>query len=396
MPRRVYLDHITATPLDPRVFEAMKPCFEEVFGNPSTLHQQGLQARDLLSRARQQCAQFIHAASAEEIYFTSGGTEANNLAIKGAAFASKRVGNHIVLSAVEHPSVQQSAAFLENQGFACTRVPVDRQGFVDPADVRKAVTDQTILIAIQHANHDIGTIQPIAEIGRVAAETGVPFFCDATASAGWLPIDVQAFGVNMLSFAPHRFYGPKGVGVLYRNRKARLEPLIHGGGQEQSRRAGTENVPAIVGAGVAAELAARELAERIARVRPLQQRLAEGLLAKIPRCTLNGPPVGDRRSPVNVCVSNEFIEGESQLLLLDHQGISAASGGSCVTKALKIAAVFGAIGLDPALAQGSVILTLGRDNTMEEIEYVIQTMATVVEKLRSMSPMTAKQEIGDR
>ncbi|MDD2710440.1 MAG: cysteine desulfurase family protein [Verrucomicrobiae bacterium] len=385
--KRIYLDHITSTPLDPRVFEAMKPFFMERYGNPSAMHQEGLMARDALQKSREQAASFIGARRADEIYFTSGGTEANNLAIKGVAYASQRNGNHLIISTIEHPSVMEAAAFLETQGFVCTRVPVDREGRLDPEQVRAAVTDKTILIATHYANHDIGVIQPVEEIGRVAAEKGAPFFCDANAAAGWLPIDIQKIGAQLLSFTPHRFYGPKGSGVLYRNRKARLQPIIHGGGQENGRRAGTENVPAIVGAGLACELAGREQAERAAHAGVLQKRLIEGLLEQVPYLILNGPPAGPRRSPVNVSVSAEFIEGESQLLLLDHQGIAVASGGSCVSKSLKASHVLKGIGLDEALAQGSIMMTLGRENTVEEMDEVARALAGVAAKLRAMSPL---------
>lgn len=383
----IFLDHISATPVDPRVFEAMKPYFTEIFGNPSSLHRQGLQVRDALNKARAQFAALIHAESPDDILFTSGGTEANNLAIKGVAYANQRKGNHIVLCETEHPSVLESIAFLEKQGFTSTKVKVDSRGILNPEDLRAAITDKTILISVHHVNHDIGAIQPLAAIGKIAADKGIAFFSDATASAGWVPIDVQSMGVNLLSFAPHRFYGPKGCGVLYRNRKARLVSILHGGVQENGRRAGTENVPAIVGGGMAAELALQELPQRSAHVQALQKRLMDALSAKVPYLKINGPPCGPLRSPCNVSLATEFIEGEGQLLLLDHHGICVASGGSCVSKSLKVSHVLSAIGLDHALAQGSIIMTLGRENTLEEMDYVAETMAKVVERLRVMSPM---------
>ncbi len=388
MPRPpVFLDHLSSTPVDPRVFEAMKPFFTEAFGNPSSLHRYGLQVREALRRAREQFAFLIGAENADDILLTSGGTEANNLAVKGVAYANQRKGNHLVLSETEHPSVLESIAFLEKQGFTSTKVPVDAQGILRLDKLREALTDQTILIAVHHANHDIGAIQPVAEIGQIAAERGIAFFCDATASAGWTPIDVKAMGIHLLSFAPHRFYGPKGVGVLYRNRKARLVSILHGGVQENGRRAGTENVPAIVGGGLAAEIARKELPQRAEKVRALQKRLMAGLAAKVPYLKFNGPPSGPLRLPTNVSLAAEFIEGEGQLLLLDHLGVCVASGGSCVSKSLKVSHVLTAIGLDHALAQGSIIMTLGKENTEEEMDYVIETMAKVVERLRGMSPM---------
>lgn len=383
----VFLDHLSATPVDLRVFEAMKPYFTEAFGNPSSLHRYGLQVREALQKARTQFASLIGADSPDDILFTSGGTEANNLAVKGVAYANQRKGNHLVLGETEHPSVLESVAFLEKNGFASTKVPVDSQGILRLDKLREAITDKTILISVHHANHDIGAIQPVAEIGKIAAERGIAFFCDATASAGWAPIDVKAMGIHLLSFAPHRFYGPKGVGVLYRNRKARLVSILHGGVQENGRRAGTENVPAIVGGGLAADLARKELPQRAAKVQALQKRLMDGLSAKIPYLKFNGPPSGPLRIPTNVSLATEFIEGEGQLLLLDHLGVCVASGGSCVSKSLKVSHVLTAIGLDHALAQGSIIMTLGKENTEEEMDYVIETMAKVVEKLRGMSPM---------
>ncbi len=392
--RRVYLDHLAATPVLPEVLAAMQPCFLEAFGNPSSLHQHGLRARDALARARAQIAALINAESPEEIFFTSGGTEAANLAIKGVAYANQRRGHHLVVSAIEHPSVLGSVEFLEKQAFTATRVGVDSQGWVDPEAVRAALTDQTILIAVHHVNHDLGAIEPVAAVGRIAAQRGIPLFVDATASGGWLPIDVQAMGASLLSLSPHRFYGPKGVGVLYRHRRARLVSILHGGVQEGGRRAGTENVPAIVGAGVAAEIARRELPERIAHTAKLQARLWEGVQHRISYVKLNGPPPGAQRISTTLNLSTEFIEGEGQLLLCDLHGIAVASGSSCVSKSLKISHVLAAIGLDHALAQGNLILSLGKDNTSEEIDYFVTTFAQVVEKLRGMSPMWADFQRG--
>ena len=384
---RVYLDHLATTPVLPEVFEAMKPYFTEAFGNPSSLHQHGLRVRDALAEARRRIAALINAESPEEIFFTSCGTEAANLAVKGVAYANQRRGNHLVVSATEHPSVLSSVEFLEKQGFTCTRVGVDAEGWVDPEAVRAALTDQTILVAVHHANHDIGTIQSINEIGRITGERGIAFFVDATTSGGWLPIDVQAMGANLLSLSPHRFYGPKGAGVLYRNRLARLVSVLHGGVQENGRRAGTENVPAIVGSGVAAEAARVELPQRIAHTGRLQRRLWTALRERIPYIQLNGPEPGPRRISTSLNLSTEFIEGEGQLLLCDLNGIAVASGSSCVSKSLKISHVLAAIGLDHALAQGNLILSLGKDNTDTEVDYVVETFAGIVAKLRGMSPM---------
>ena len=383
--RQVYLDHQTTTSVRPEVFEAMKPYFSETFGSPSSLHQHGLRARDALAQARVHIAQLINAESPDEIIFTSGGTESANLAVKGAAYASERKGNHIVLSAVEHPAVMNSVAFLEKQGFACTRVRVDSHGCINPEEVSTAITDKTILVCVHHVNHDIGTIEPIRAISRIAAERGIAFFADATASGGWLPIDVQALGVNLLSLSPHRFYGPKGVGVLYRNRRARLAGLVQGGMQESGRRAGTENMPAIVGAGVAAELASRELPRRMVHTRELQRRLWDGLSGAVPHLHLNGPELGPGRITTNLNLSAESVEGEGLTLLCDLQGIAMASGTICGSQSLKISHVLSAIGLDPGLAQAAVILSLGMENTGAEIDYVIASLGQAVAKLRGMS-----------
>lgn len=383
----VYLDHQAATPVLPEVFEAMKPYFTEAFGNASSLHQYGLRVRDALAVAREQTAAFINAESPDDIIFTSDGTESANFAVKGVADASRKRGNHFIVSATEHPSVLGSVEFLEKQGFASTKVPVDADGLVKPDDVRAALTEKTILVAVHHANHDIGTIQPIREIADITSERGIPLYVDAEASAGWLPVDVRALGADLLSFSPHRFYGPKGVGVLYRSRRARLNGLLQGGVQEGGRRAGTENISAIVGAGVAMEIAARKLDERIAHTARLQKKLWEGLQAKISHLKLNGPAPGPLRLSTNLNLSAEFVEGEGLLLMLDARGIAVASGTSCVSKALKVSHVLSAIGLDHSLGQAAILLTLGKDNTDAEIDYVLETLPQVVSKLRGMSPM---------
>jgi cysteine desulfurase len=264
---------------------------------------------------------------------------------------------------------------------------VDADGMVNPEDVEAALTDQTLLVAVHHANHDIGAIQPIRDIAAITARRGIPLYVDAEATAGWLPVDVRAMGADLLSFSPHRFYGPKGVGVLYRSRRVRLNGQLHGGVQEGGRRAGTENIPAIVGAGVAAEIAGRELNSRIAHTARLQQKLCDGLNAKIPHLRLNGPEPGQRRISTNLNLSAEFVEGEGLVLMLDARGIAVASGTSCVSKALKVSHVLSAIGLDHSLGQAAILLTLGKDNTDAEIDYVLETLPQVVSKLRGMSPM---------
>ena len=392
--RFVYLDHQTTTPTLPEAVQAMIPYFTEAFGSPSSLHRYGLQVRDALKEARQQLARLINAESEEDLILTSGGTEASNLAIKGFADANHRKGNHIVVSAIEHPSVMNSLEYLTKHGFEITQVPVDDIGRINPEDVRAAITDKTVLVAVHLVNHDIGTIQPVKEIAKVAAEKNIAVYVDALAAAGWMPIDVRDLGVQLLSFSPHRFYGPKGVGVLYRNRKARVTSHIHGGVQEGGRRAGTENVPAIVGAGVAAEIAMRDMKQRVEHVAQLQERLYAGLWKRIPYIKLNGPKPGPLRICNTLNLSTEFIEGEGQLLLLDNMGIAVASGSSCVSKSLKVSHVLSAIHLDHALAQGNIIMSLGKDNTAEDVDYVVDTFAKIVDRLRNMSPMWKEFEEG--
>jgi cysteine desulfurase len=383
--RRVFLDHHSTTPVLPEVLEAMRPFWAERFGSPGSRHELGLRAREALATARAQVAALIHAESPDDILFTSGATESANLAIKGTAWANPHRGRHLVLTATEHPAVSRSVEFLEQQGFTSTRVRVDAQGLVDPAEVRAAVTGQTLLICVHHVNHEVGAVEPIAEIGQWAAEQGIPLLVDAVASGGWLPIDVQAMGARLLSLSPHRFYGPKGVGVLYRHRRARLASLLHGGLQEGGLRAGTENVPAIVGAGVAAALAAEHLGRRAAQAAALQQRLWDGIRCNLDWVRLNGPELGPRRSPANLNVSLEFVEGEGLALLLDLQGVAVTSGPACVSRSLQVSPVLTAIGLPPALAQGSLLFSLGQDNTPDEIDFAVQVLLRAVARLRAMS-----------
>jgi len=386
MKRRVYLDHLAGTPLAPEVREAMRPFLEEDFtGNPGSLHGRGLAAREALEKAREQCAQFIHATPGD-ILFTGSGTEANNLAVKGAAFAQRERGNHIVLSHIEHPSIDRSVAWLEENGFVATRLGVDGEGRVAPNDVAKAIPDQTILIASHHASHDLGTVQDVEAIGAIAVERGVPLLIDATASGGWLPINVQTANISLLSLAPHRFSGPQGVGILYRNRRVPLTPLLHGGVQEDGLRAGTENIPAIVGAGTATALPLPDVA-------PLQQKLHEGLMERLELIHLNGPKPGTGRLPSQLNYSIEYLEGEGLALALDLQGVAIASGAACVTQNLAVPPALLAIGLDSALAKGNVILSLGRDSTPDDIAHVLDTIPGQVAKLRAMSPAWAETKI---
>lgn len=382
---RVYFDHHSATPILAEAEEAMRPFLGERFGNPSALHRDGIVSRDAITKSREQFAAFLNAESADNILFASNGTEAINLAIKGTALANQRRGRHIIYSAAEQPAVTASIAWLESIGFTSTQVAVTADGWIDPAAVDVALRADTILVCAHYSNLDIGTIQPVAALGQLTSARGIPLFVDAVAAAGWLPIDVQAARIDLLACSPSRFYGPKGVGVLYRHRRARISPIIHGGDQESGYRAGMENVAAIVGAGIAAEIAARELPVRAARVRALQFKAWRDLA--IPHLKLNGPPVGEDRHPANLNLSVEFVEGEGLALMLDAKGIALAAGAACVTKSMRIPPILAAIGLPESLAKGNVLLSFGKDNTEAEVDYFLETLAKAVLSLREMSPL---------
>jgi cysteine desulfurase len=384
---RVYFDHQAATPLLPEAEEAMRPFLSERFGNPSALHRDGIVARDAIAKARSQCAALLNAESADNIIFTSSGTEAINLAIKGVALANQRRGRHIVYSAAEQPAVTASIAWLESIGFTSTQIPVTSDGWIDPAAVDVALRPETILVCAHFSNLDIGTIQPIAALGNITSNRGISLFVDAVAAAGWLPIDVQAARVDLLACSPSRFYGPKGAGILYRHRRARISPIVHGGDQEAGYRAGTENVPAIIGAGVASEVALRELVTRAEHVRRLQAKAWRALSGDIPHLRLNGPDPGEHRHPANLNLSVEFVEGEGLALMLDMKGIALAAGAACVTKSMRIPPILAAIGLPEALAKGNVLLSFGKDNTEAEVDYFVETFAKTVSALREMSPL---------
>ena len=378
MKRRVYLDHLSGGPLASEVRAAMRPWLEEIHGNASSLHWHGLKAREALDTAAAQCAAMI-GAPADDLVFTSSGTEANNLAVKGVAEAQRERGSHLILSNIEHPSIDQSVAWLEQQGFTATRVPVDGEGRLTAAAVAESVTDQTILIATHHANHDLGTVQNLPALGAVAAERGIPLLIDATASGGWVPVDVEAHPISLLTLAPHRFGGPQGVGVLYRNPCVPLSPQLHGGGQQGGQRAGTENLAAIVGAGAAATLPVIE-------VGPLQEQLHAGLQERIEKISLNGPTPGVERLPTQLNYSLAGLEGEGLALALDMQGVAIASGAACVTQNLAIPPALAAIGLDVAQAKGNVLLSLGRDISTADIDHVLEIIPKQVDKLRALSP----------
>lgn len=384
----VYMDHAAITPLDARVFEEMTPYFLTHWGNPSCLHDWGEEPRAALDLARRRVAALI-GAEPDEVYFTASGTEANNWAIKGIAMARRKKGTHLVISAIEHFSVIYAARPLERMGFEVTQVPVDAQGMVDPADVAAAIRDDTILVSVMHANNEVGTVQPIAEISKIAREREIPLHTDAVATAGTIPVDVDELAVDALSLSGTMFYGPKGAGALYVRKGTRINAILDGGVQEDGRRAGTEDVPAIVGLGAAAEHARTEMTGWAERVTPIRDRLIEGLTS-IESVHLNGHPT--RRLPGNCHVSVEFVEGEGLLLSLNFAGIGVASGSSCTSRALKISHVLAAMGMDHAVAQGSLLFSLGRENTVEDVDYVLGQFPPIVERLRAMSPLWAKHK----
>jgi cysteine desulfurase len=382
--RKVYLDHAATTPAHPKVVEAMLPFFTGKFGNPSNLHDLGREAKSAVDEARAKTAALIH-AKPEEIFFTSSGTEANNFAIKGLAQANSQKGKHIVVTQFEHFSVLHPAKTLEKAGFTVTAIAPDRQGLIDPQDVARAITKDTVLVSIMHANGEIGTLQPIAEIGKITRERGVLFHTDAVASVGWVPVDVQALQVDALSLSGHQFYGPKGSAALFVRKGVRIKPQIEGGVQEDGRRGGTENVPAIVGLGKAAEIAAAEVAARQASITALRDRLLTGLQERIPDMVLNGHPV--QRLPQNLNVSFLYVEGESMLLFLNMEGIYVSSGSACTSRSLKTSHVLTCIGTDAAAANGTLLLTLGTGTGAEDVDYVLEKLPPIVQRLREMSPL---------
>ncbi|TET12643.1 MAG: aminotransferase class V-fold PLP-dependent enzyme [Dehalococcoidia bacterium] len=385
--KRAYLDNAATTTILPQVLEAMLPYLKDHYGNPQSLHLWGDEAREAVDHARGKVAALI-GAQPEEIIFTGSGTEANNFAIKGLALAQQSKGKHAVTSAIEHFSVLHSARTLEKWGFEVTQIPVDKQGLVDPEEVAKSIREDTILVSIMHANGEVGTIQPIAEIAKVMKKTGALFHTDAVATAGTIPVDVKELGVDALSLTPNQFYGPKGVGALWLKKGVRIIPFLDGGVQEGGRRAGTENVPAIVGLGKAAELAKEEMAYRMAHLSALRDRLIGGLLSGIEHAILTGHPTQRLPGIASFCI--EFIEGESMLMLLSHQGIAASSGSACTSRALKTSHVLTAIGVPPEIAQGSLLFSLGLNNSEEDVDYLLEVLPPIVDRLRQMSPLYAK------
>lgn len=380
----IYMDHSATSQVDPEVFKAMEPYFVQKFGNASTLYTLGRDARKAMENAREQVALLI-GAKTEEIIFTSGGTESDNIAIKGTAYRLKDKGNHIITSAIEHPAVEETCKYLEKNGFEVTYLPVYEEGIIRISDLEDAITDKTILITIMHANNEIGTIQPISEIGKIAREKKIYFHTDAVQSVGKIPVNVEELNVDMLSLSAHKVYGPKGIGALYVKKGVRLEPIIHGGGHEKGLRPGTENVSGIVGLGKACELAQKNLIDNSKYITNLRDKLIDGVLNSIEQSYLNGDRT--KRLPNNVNFRFTGIEGESLVLHLDSKGIAASTGSACSSKKLEASHVLTAIGLEQVDAHGSLRLTLGKENTEDDVNHAIESIKEVVETLRKLSPL---------
>lgn len=380
--KRIYLDHGATTPLHRDVLPVMLPYYSEAFGNPSSIHSFGREARRALDESREKTAQALGAAP-EEIIFTSGGTEANNLAIQGVAEALASRGRHLITSAVEHHAVLDTINALGNKGYAVTVLPVDHYGMVDPDDLRKAIRDDTVLVTIMTANNEIGTLQPIAPLASICRERGVYFHTDAVQAIGNIPLDLRELPVDLLSLSAHKFYGPKGIGVLFVRRKTKVSKLMHGGGQERKIRPGTENLPAIAGLAKAIEIATADVPAKSAALLKMRDYFLAGLTEKIEEVYLNGHPV--QRLPGNVNISVRFVEGESLLLDLDLKGIAASSGSACTSGSLEASHVLLACGMEHQLAHGSLRFTLGHGNTLEELDYTVRILQESVARLREMS-----------
>ena len=376
-------------PLDSRVFDAMKPYFSLNYGNPSSSHSSGNSAKNAMESSREKVAQLVGAEKSQEVIFTSGGTESNNLAIKGVAFRNRKKGNHIITTAIEHISVMNICKYLQKQGFEVSYIPVDKQGVVDLEKLKEAINDKTILISVIYANGEIGTIQPIREIGKLARENHAIFHVDAVAAAGKVPINVEEENIDLLSLSSSDMYGPRGVGALYIKKGTKIQPVIQGGGQERGLRSGTENIPGIVGMGKAAEIAQREMQSESKRLTQLRDKLINGVLDKIDYSFLNGHPV--ERLPNNANLRFSYIEGESLILGLDMHGIQVSSGSACTSKTLEPSHVLLAIGLAHEEAHGSLVFTMGKQNSEEDVDYMLEVLPDVVKRLRALSPLTPKE-----
>lgn len=384
MGKRIYLDHSATTYTNEEVLKEMLPFFTQYYGNPSSVHYLGREAKKHVDIARTRVAKALGALP-EEIYFTAGGSESDNWAVRGAAYANKSKGNHIITTQIEHHALLYTCENLEKEGFEITYLPVDSYGMVSIDDLKRAITDKTILISIMYANNEIGTIQPIEEIGKIAKENNIYFHTDAVQAVGNVKINVVDQNIDMLSLSAHKFYGPKGIGALYIKKGVKILNLIHGGGQERGRRAGTENVPGIVGLGKAIEIAVDNMEEHNNKIIKLRDKLISGVMERIPYTRLNGHP--QNRLPGNVSFCFQYIEGESLLLNLDMKGIAGSSGSACTSGSLEPSHVLLAIGLPHEIAHGSLRLTLGEVNTEEDIDYVLEVLPEIVDRLRSMSPL---------
>jgi cysteine desulfurase len=391
-PKKVYMDYISGKPVDPRVMDFMMPFIREFYGNPSSIHSFGHEPRMALEEARAKIAKLINAERVESVIFNSGATESNNMAVKGVAYRNMYKGKHVIASSLEHMSVINPCKYLKTKGFDVTFLPVDKYGIVDLNFLEHELRKETVLISIQYANGEIGTVQPVREISQIVHRKNAYLHVDATAANGQFPIDVQKDGIDLLTLSSNDMYGPKGVGALYIRSGVRIEPIIHGGGQERGLRSGTENVPGIVGFGKAAEIVGNEMQAESERLSRLRDKLIKGLLESIPYAFLNGHPTN--RLPDNAAVRFSFIEGESILLSLDMMGVAASSGSACTAKTLEPSHVLLATGLKHEEAHGSVLFTLGRQNTEDEVDYVIQIMPDIVKRLRAMSPLTPKELLG--
>jgi cysteine desulfurase len=387
--RRIYMDYGAGAPIDSRVLEAMKPYFTEAFGNPSSVHSLGQEAKKAVEEVRKHVADLIGAETKDEIIFTSGATESNNLAIKGVAYRNKGKGDHLITSTIEHMSVINTFKYLQKEGFKTTFVPVDKYGTIDVEALKKAITNQTTLISVMYANGEIGTIEPIKEIGEIAHEKGISFHVDAVAAEGQVPINVTNEHIDLLTLSSNDLYGPKGVGALYIKSGTRIQPIMQGGGQEKGLRSGTEDVPSIVGMGKAAEIALKEMPSESLRLSRLRDRLIKGVLEKIPYSFLNGHPT--KRLPNNANLRFSYIEGESLILSLDMEGVYVSSGSACTSKTLEPSHVLLNIGLAHEEAHGSLLFTLGRQITEEDVKYVIEILPGIVKRLRMISPLTPKE-----
>jgi len=380
--KRIYLDYAATTPADPRVIRAMLPYLHKKFGNTMSLHNFGQEAKSALEESREVVAGLM-GAKANEIIFTGSATESNNLALKGIAFANKKRGRHIIISRVEHPCIMESAKWLESQGFEITRLKVDKYGFVNPKDVKKAIKKGTILVSVIHASNEIGTIQPIVKIGKICKESGVYFHTDAVQSFGKIPIDVDKMNIDLLSASSHKMYGPKGAACLYIREGTRIEPILHGGGQEQGFRSSTVNVPAIIGFAKAVEIAEKEMRKEAERLTKLRNKLIKGVLGKIPGSHLSGHP--QKRLPNNANFWFENVEGESIIIQLDLSGMAASTGSACSSAKLEPSHVLLAIGLKHEEAHGSLRLSLGKWTKASEINYILKVLPGIIKKLREIS-----------